>query len=288
MNSDIKIKCFLYLFLFNLSVGAQTYSFQREFGNFKNAVDFKISQTGFFYVIDSEQSDVFKIDSLGDVVKYNGGYGWDDGLFDNPVDICISGLNVLITDMNNHRIQIFDSDLNYLAQLNGTKNNNLTEENYYRYPTSCTASSMGDIFILDSENKRILKMDPSGKFLLKFGDYESGMYTLQNPVKIDAGFNYLFVLDNQRILLFDLFGNGLTILKPDFNLTNLDVSNNKILFNNASELYEGVFSNNNFEIIRILLEGYNFSSEIIQCIGDNNLLYILLKDRIVQFKNKKG
>jgi len=284
----MKIKCFLYFFIVSVSVNSQTYFFQKEFGSFKDAVDFKISPAGFFYVIDNEKSEVIKIDSLGQVVKYNGGYGWDDGLFDNPVDVSISGLNVLVTDMNNHRIEIFDSDLNYLTQLKGLNKDNLTEEDYFKYPISCTTSSMGDIFILDSENKRILKMDPSGKFLLKFGDYESGEYTLRNPTKIEAGINYLFVLDDERILLFDLFGNGLMILKTGFNLTNIDVSYNKIFFNNKAELFEGEFIQNTFEIKKITLEGYDFNSDIIKCIGDDNSIFVLLKDRIVQFKNKKG
>jgi hypothetical protein len=272
----------------SISVNSQTYFFQREFGNFEEAIDFKASPTGFFYIIDNEKSEVVKIDSSGEVIKYNGGYGWDDGLFDNPVDITISGLNVLVTDKNNHRIQIFDSDLNYLAQLKGTNKDNSTEEDYFKYPISCTASSMGDIFILDSENRRILKMDPSGKFLLKFGDYESGEYTLRNPAKIDAGINYLFALDDERILLFDLFGNGLMILKTGFELTNLDVSYNKIFFNSKSALFEGEFIQNTFEIKKIILEGFDFNSDIIKCSGDGNTLFVLLKDRIVQFKNKKG
>lgn len=282
------IKNIVCLFLISCLVSAQTYYFDREFGKFENAVAFKVSPAGFIYAIDAESSEIIKIDSLGEVIKYNGGYGWDNGLFDNPVDLSITGLNILITDMNNHRIQFFDSELNYLTQLKSINGANFSEDNSLRYPSSCTVSTMGDIFILESENKRILKLDPSGKFLLKFGDYESGEYTLQNPIKIDAAFNNIFVLDKDRILIFDLFGNGIAILKTNHKLTNLNIFYNKIFFNNKSEIFAGEFIQDKFQIYKIDLSSYEFDSEIIQCVGNGEFIIVLLKDRMVQFKKKKG
>lgn len=284
----MKTKAISFLFLlFNLVAG-QDYFFQRDFGKFEDAVSFKLSPTGFFYLIDNESSEVKKVDSLGEIVKYNGGYGWDESLFDTPVDVCLSGLNILIADLNNHRIQIFDKDLNYLTQLAGTNGTTLSENISFKYPISCTTSSMGDIFVLDSDNKRITKWDPSGKFLLKFGDYESGEYTLQNPTKIDAIFNNVVVLDKDRILLFDIFGNGLLKFTTDYSLTNFNCSYDKIFFNNKNEVFEGEFVHNTLQIRKVNLLNYEFNSEIVQCAGNGDELFVLLKDRIVQFKNKKG
>ncbi len=285
------IKNFFYILLLNCSLFAQDYFFQNEFGKFEDAVAFKINPSGFIYIIDSGSSEIIKTDSTGKVVKYNGGYGWDEGLFDKPIDICLSGLNVYVADLNNHRIQILDSDLNFIAALNGKNDrtvNDFSEDNFFRYPVACTVSSMGDIFIADSENRRIIKFDPSGKFLLKFGDYESGKFTLKNPTKIDIGFNNIIVIDETRILLFDLFGNGLVTITSELGISNLAIFNDKIIFNNKSSLFFGEITRNNLTLRKIDLKGYSFESEIIQCTGYGEDLFVLLKDRIVQFKNKKG
>lgn len=288
---EMLIKNFFYILLLNCSLFAQDYFFQNEFGKFEDAVAFKINPSGFIYIIDSGSSEIIKTDSTGKVVKYNGGYGWDEGLFDKPIDICLSGLNVYVADLNNHRIQILDSDLNFIAALNGKNDrtvNDFSEDNFFRYPVACTVSSMGDIFIADSENRRIIKFDPSGKFLLKFGDYESGKFTLKNPTKIDIGFNNILVIDETRILLFDLFGNGLVTITSELGISNLAIFNDKIIFNNKSSLFFGEITRNNLTLREIDLKGYSFESEIIQCAGYGEDLFVLLKDRIVQFKNKKG
>ena len=134
--------------------------FQNALGKFTDASSFSYNPSGFFYVADRHTNEIFKIDTLGNIIKYIGGYGWDESNFDDPIFIFSTLLNVYVTDKNNHRIQIFDKDLNYITQLSNknleSTNKNL-ENSKFGYPLGCVVSSMGDFFVLDSENKRILK-----------------------------------------------------------------------------------------------------------------------------------
>jgi len=65
-------------------------------GKFKNASSFTYSSAGFIYVTDSGTDEVYKLDTLGNLLKSAGGYGWDPGLFDVPTGIYANPLSVYV------------------------------------------------------------------------------------------------------------------------------------------------------------------------------------------------
>ena len=166
---------------------SQGFIYSSSIGKFKDASSFCITSAGFIYVTDSGTNEVYKLDTLGNVLKYAGGYGWDDGMFDNPSDVYANPLSVYVCDKNNHRVERFDKDLNYIWQLN-TRNSDTTGQRF-GYPLGCAVSRQGDLYILDSENKRIVKFDLFGNFALNFGGYDAGIYSLVNPKKIAVSDN---------------------------------------------------------------------------------------------------
>lgn len=271
---------------------AQDFYYQYDLGNFKNATCFSYSQPGYFFVTDYSKNDVYKLDSLGNVIKYIGGYGWDESNFDNPVFIYSNPLNVLVTDQNNHRVQIFDKDLNFITQLSGR---NITSgvsnqgDNSFGYPLGCVVSTMGDYYILDSENKRLLKFDPSGKFILQFGGYDAGKYAISAPkclaITLD---NKIIVLDDSSLIIFDQFGNGIIRTKLDENFSTMNITYDQFVLCNKSSIYFSQLNYKGLELKRALFPDYKFNEEIVDGLMSGNYLYILMNDRIIVFKMKKA
>jgi len=210
------------LIFLSITTFAQQPILSHQIGNFSNAESFSISPSGFIYVTDSKQNEVYKLNLNGIVLRYIGGYGWSQSTFDNPVDIFASTLNVYVTDENNDRIQFFDKDLNFISEFNS---NNIANPQYdFRYPTSAVISPLGDLFILDSDNSRILKFDLNGNFSLEIGNYDAGSFALRNPLKFDiSSDSKLFVLDGNEIKLFDQFGGGLHKFPIDSGAVNLQL-----------------------------------------------------------------
>lgn len=215
------------LLLLVSNVEAQFLSLSRQIGDFVNAEAFSISDNRFIYVTDSETNEVYKLTMTGEVTQFIGGYGWSEGAFDNPVDIFAGTLNVYVTDKNNDRIQFLDKDLNYISEFSSRRIDN--PQYGFRYPTSAVISPIGDLFILDSDNSRILKFDFSGKFSLEIGSYDAGSFMLNNPIKFDiSSDSRLFVLDDDEIKVFDQFGGGLNRIKIKSRAKNLHIKSDII------------------------------------------------------------
>ena len=175
----------------------------------------------------------------GNVIKFIGGYGWSESAFDNPTDIFATTLNVYVTDKNNDRIQFFDKDLNFISQFGSDR---IDDQQYsFRYPTAAVISVLGDLFILDSDNSRILKFNLSGKFSLEIGNYDAGSFALNEPTKFDISSDLrLFVLDGSNITVFDQFGGGLAKMDIGEGANNIQISENIISasFNNKVALFD--------------------------------------------------
>lgn len=285
------MKYFLFLiFTFNY-IFAQNYLYQKDIGSFQSANSFSLSGLNYFYVVDKTDNEVIKIDTLGKTDKSIGGFGSDNYSFDSPVDIFSTALNVYVTDKNNHRLLIYDKDLNYISELDGNNvyNNSSSENISFNYPINSIVSTQGDMFILDSDNKRILKFDSRGEFLISFGDYNSGSFSLSKPGKIAfLGNSMIAVLDKGRIVLFDLFGSGLNILKLDLKIKDIHSCENGILMNTNDKVYRAGLEENKLTIKEIVFERTFLNGEIVEALMSKDNLYILTRKSISVFKNKKG
>jgi hypothetical protein len=228
------------LLFFSLPLAAQDFLPQGQIGSFKNANSFTITPSGFIFVTDKDQNEITKLDTLGNVIKTIGGYGWDESLFDEPADIFTNTLNVWIADKNNHRIQIFDKDLNYLSSI---KSNENASSESFRYPTGIAVSEQGELFILDSDNTRILKYNIRGEFQLQIGSFESGNFALNNPKTFSiVGRQKIFVTDSKELIVFDLFGNGISKINLEYEPQNINCTPNFITITDGTNIYYAVLS----------------------------------------------
>jgi DNA-binding beta-propeller fold protein YncE len=271
----------LFLF-FSTSIFAQNYIFEGEIGSFKSASAFSVTPSGFFYVSDNGNNEVIKLDTLDKVIQKIGGYGWNNSAFDNPVDVFATDLRVYVTDKNNNRIQVFDKDLNFLFLIKTDLESNEFEG--FQYPASCATSIQNDIFILDSENTRILKYNSSGNFNLEFGNYRSGDFTLENPSQIALSQDSkIFVLDNNFLNIFDQYGMGLFKLKHNFEAQNLNITYNNLILNSTDSLYYQNLKNPITNFRNITPNNLPTDENIIEAILFSGKLYILTEKRILVF-----
>jgi hypothetical protein len=206
-----KFALIFYLFLYALSVSAQpvdlTLIEEYSFGEFQRATRVVFGLQGTIYVLDADQNKLTVFTNIQDAPMSFGGFGWSAGSFDNPTGLATDGINIYVSDYGNHRIQRFDRKLNYISSIS-TRDTSDTASRF-GYPLDVALSELGDMFVLDGENLRILKYDPLYHFELTFGNINSGKGKLQYPIKLIATNSRIYVGERNRIVMFDYFGNYL-------------------------------------------------------------------------------
>jgi surface protein len=142
-------------------------------------------------------------------ITTHGSSGTGDGQFGFAYGITTdSSGNVYVADSQNHRIQKFDADGNYLMRFgsNGSGNGQMSA------PDDVFVDSSGNIFVADSGNHRIQKFNSSGTYMSQWGTNGSGNGQFSTPSSITMDTNGdIFVADqdNHRIQKFDSNGNYL-------------------------------------------------------------------------------
>ena len=268
--------------LIGTAIFPQQYQLENKIGKFVNASSFYINPTGFIYVTDINTDEVTILDTLGNLVLNIGGYGWRQSAFDNPADIYADALKVYVTDKNNHRIQRFDKNLNYNFQIL-TRQSDIEEERF-GYPLSAVMSNQGDIFILDSENSRIVKFDIFGNFLQNFGGYDYGNYALQKPAQLAVSMqNNIFVIDGNQIIMFDQYGNGNGKITGIEEFTSIRIIFEWLTVTSKDKIYIANLRSPEMSLKEVLLDGKEDKIEIVSALIFGNKLYVLSKKEILIF-----
>lgn len=158
------------------------------------------------YLLEDKFDEVYRLDQAGNVLNRNGGFGWGIGQFDRPSDICVSGLNIIIADQNNHRIVRYDRKLNYIATHDLRSDSRLLI-----YPISLASGQINEIFILARETAEIMRLFVERNEQTWFGGIDYGEYALDQPVSLRLNQKgHLAVLERDGSLLkYDRFGSPL-------------------------------------------------------------------------------
>jgi hypothetical protein len=268
-------------FIFLNSAFGQELIFLKSLGNFSNASSFDVDLNGNIFISDVVKNSIVKFDSNGTELNSIGGYGWHESTFDEPTSIFTNTLSVYVSDKNNNRIQRFDKDLNFLSQLSGNDENIQVE---FAYPTCIGTSSIGDLFILDSDNKTILKFNLTGQFIMEIGGNDAGGFSLSNPqnFSIDENGN-IFVLDNDWIKAFDQYGNGLFNYQPNILVNKIYAHQNKLVYIENNKLTFFSLADRKVEkTFEAFAELEN--NAIVQIKIVKNTLYLLLQAKVLKYK----
>jgi len=216
------------------------------FGAFQQAIAISVDNAGNIFILDKANHSVQKFSSSGDSLAQFGSMGWGNLQFDSPRDIWVkNGLDIFVADYNNHRIQRFSRKLTYVATLfTRDDESSLTR---FGYPTSFATNSKGELFVCDGENKRIIKFSSFEKAEIAFGGFDAGKGKLRSPLQLEIdSTDRIFVLENNRIVSFDAFGNYVRTFGEDIlkNATGFTVYSDDILVANGNELalFSAMFS----------------------------------------------
>ena len=265
---------------------AQSYEFSQSIGKFDKASSFYITANGLIYVSDSGKDEIIMLDTLGTGLKTFGGYGWDENSFDDPSDVFADPLTIYIADKNNNSIKRFDKNLNYLSSLNTQDNDNPEEQ--FRYPISCATSNQGDLYFIESENKRIMKFDIFGNFIMNFGGFDAGKYQLANPTQLAINsLNDIFIIDGNDIIVFDQYGNGTSVINVGESLRSIRILFDQMVVCTRNEIYYTSLKLAEPKLNKISLSEFD-ATEIVSAIMINNKLYVLTEKTILVFNPKQS
>jgi hypothetical protein len=261
---------------------AQSFEYAGSIGKFDNASSFYITANGFIYVCDSGRDEVVMLDTLGKISISFGGYGWSENSFDDPSDVFADPLTIYVADKNNHKIKRFDKNLNYLYSLYTLESDNSVEQ--FAYPLSCATSNQGDLYLLDSDSKRIMKFDIYGKFIQNFGGFDAGKYQLSNPSQLAiSSANNIYVIDGKKIFVFDHFGNGISIINADLKLNSIRILFDNLIVCSEEEIFFSNLRLPEIALSQIKLSGLDNIPAIVSAFYFNNKLYVLTSGSILIF-----
>ncbi|NOY05309.1 MAG: hypothetical protein GXO82_01540 [Chlorobi bacterium] len=175
-------------------------------GDFTGATHFSIDPVGNVFVSDTDANLVLKLNLKGDVLAKFGGKGWQQNQLDHPLGIDARfGIEVYVADYGNNRIVQLDKNLNFIAVFERGMGANPEEQ--FGYPRSVSVNRLGDLYLLDYENLRVLKVSTFSSVVDAFGNVESGEGQITEPRDLAVDRNdIVYVLEPNRVVAFDPFG----------------------------------------------------------------------------------
>ncbi len=273
-------KIIVVIFMLSALIYAQEKECINFIGDFGEASSFSYLASGYFIVADKLSNEIYKVDSLGNVNKEIGGYGWQPGLFDSPEDVFSNELNTYICDKNNDRIVVLDRNLNFVSILKTHDSDNQDAD--YKQPTCFGINNQSDFFILDSYNQRILKYNLRGDFTQQIGSYDSGNFYLSAPNKFALSPDgKLFIINGSKIFVFDQFGTGLVKIDIPLTSAKIKIYNTILTISNNTDVYTLNLSDLNSGFVK---HNIKLESKIIEAIYTGIKLYILTDENILVYE----
>lgn len=182
----------------------------RSFGSYGDSQEQMISPKGLaidvmgnIYV--SSCNKLQKFTGNGEFIKCTNTW-WRGKEFDDPRGVTFYNNEVYLSDRNNHRIHVFDLDLNYVRSI-GSYGNRKRE---FNSPIDAKFNAAGDIYVADWGNKRVQVVHSSGSFIREFG--LDGKGNIAGPSGLLVADKYVYVSDYSRdcIVVYETSGQFVT------------------------------------------------------------------------------
>ena len=192
----------------------QQYKFVMKWGSFGSGNsqfmrphDIAFDSKGNVYVSGRDNNNIQKFTHNGTFVLKWGTKGRGDGQFSIPYSIGIDPSDhVYVVDRENSRIQEFDTNGTFINKWYG-----VSATDKFKRPEDITFSPFG-IFITDTGNNRVLKVDDKFNLIKEWGTKGTGNGQFIHPHAIDVdskGNVYVGVLNQPGVQIFDSNGTYL-------------------------------------------------------------------------------
>ena len=144
-----------------------------------------------------------KFTSRGELIKCTGKNGKKEGEFDVPRGLTLYDNEVYVCDRGNHRIQIFDLDLNFVQSI-GSHGEGIGE---FNDPLDVKFDTAGNMYVAEWGNERVQVMDRNGQFIREFGE---GILKLPSGLHIADKYVYVSNYNGDCILVYETSGQFVT------------------------------------------------------------------------------
>jgi hypothetical protein len=199
----------LLLFMFFQADSVCTVVVESSAALFRKGTSMTVLADGMLAVVDQGNNTVNIISPANKITASVGGKGFGSDAFDLPSDISSSFLlDLYAVDQNNRRVLRFDNHLNIVQSIGEEQ----TGQRIGTFqPIASAVTLQGDLYVLERDHKRVAVFNSRGQFLRDFGALNGSRRILTDPRDIAiSGNDEIFVLDRERVLRFDIFGNLLS------------------------------------------------------------------------------
>ena len=179
----------------------------RTFGSPGDIPDQMIAPAG----IATDDTDNIYVSSSHKLQKFTssgkciGRRGSKEGEFDDPRGVTLYDNQVYMCDKYNHRIQVFDLDLNFVRSIGSLGRG----EGEFDAPYDVTFDTAGNMYVAEYGNGRVQVMDTSGQFIRSFGLGQEGERVPSGLYIVDK---YVYVSDvsGDCIVVYETSGQFVT------------------------------------------------------------------------------
>ena len=193
-----------------LNAGEQTFLAPR---------DLATAPDGSLYLADSRNHRIVHFDAQGNLINTIGSYGnamenpaLPGGLMNEPWGVAVDSDGTLyVADTWNHRIQVFDSQGNFLRMWSTFDVAGMADS--FWGPRGIAIDAQGHVYVTDTGKQRVVVFEKTGTYRTHFGGQGLELGKLDEPVGIAIGKDgKVYVADtwNQRVQVFQPSGDGIS------------------------------------------------------------------------------
>lgn len=175
-------------------------------GAFDAPAGLAVDPEGRVFVVGFYDSRVQVFDSGGKLLRTIGGKGRRKGRFTDPTDVAVAGDAILVADAYNHRLQKFSRSGEFIAAWGSRTARFLRRDSALGVPTGVAVDENGRIHVADSANKRVVLLDPHGRFLGDWKMPDDRRPKVYSPTRVAVFGDKVLAVDtaNDRILVLEV------------------------------------------------------------------------------------
>ena len=154
----------------------------------------------------SSEHKLQKFTGRGELIKCVGQEGSKEGEFIDPRGVALYDNQVYVCDCDNHRIEVFDLDLNFIRSI-GSRGKGRGE---FDAPHDVKFDTAGNMYVAEWGNARVQVIDSSGHFIQFFGQEGKGKLNTPSALHIVDKYVYVSDISGHCIVVYDTSGNFVT------------------------------------------------------------------------------